>query len=175
MKSGERSSLDRSADVELEGRRRHAVYRRIGLGILGLIVVAALLNAFGQETTTSVAVGRRAVLSVEAPPQLRGGLLFQARFEVRARRRLAQPRLVLSPGWLESMTLNTVSPEPLSEGSGPGGLSLAYPPLAAGRTLVVRTEWQVNPTNVGRRGEDVALFDGPERVAGADRTLTVFP
>lgn len=176
MKDGAlHSSLDRDLDLELEGRGQHTAYRRLGLGLLGLIVVAALLGAFGQRPSTTVATGRGAVLSVEAPPRLRGGLLFQARFEIHARRRLAQPRLVLAPGWLDSMTLNTVAPTPLSEGSSPNGLSMAFAPLAAGRTLVVWTEWQVNPTNVGTRGEDAVLFDGATRVASVDRTVTVFP
>jgi hypothetical protein len=143
--------------------------------VLALVVLAALVGVFGQETTTTVAAGPRAVLSVKAPPDLRGGLLFQARFEIHARRRLVHPKLVLSSGWLDSMTLNTMTPEPLSEDSNPQGLSLAYEPLPAGHTLIVWTDWQVNPTNVGRRSEDATLFDGSTRVASAERTLTVFP
>lgn len=130
---------------------------------------------FGQGSTTTVAAGRDASLRVEAPPRLRGGLLFQARFEIHARRRLARPRLVLSPGWLESMTLNTVVPIPLSESSSPAGLAMNFEPLPAGETLVVWTEWQVNPTNAGRRGEDAKLFDGSTPIASAERTVTVFP
>jgi hypothetical protein len=140
-----------------------------------LVVAAALLNAFGQETTTTVAEGDGATLRVDAPPRLRGGLLFQARFEIEARRRLAKPKLLLSSGWLDSMTLNTVAPTPLSESSGPNGLSMAFSPLPAGHRLVVWSDWQVNPTNVGRRSEDATLFDGSTPIAVADRTVTVFP
>lgn len=175
MKGVPKSSLDRSLDLELEGRGHHALYRRLALGVLGLVVIAALLNVFGQETTTTVAAGERGVLSIDAPAHLRGGLLFQARFEVHAKRRIAHPKLVLSPGWLSSMTLNTVEPAPLSENSGEDGLSMSFEALPAGHTLIVWTDWQVNPTNVGRRSEDVALFDGTQPVASAQRTLTVFP
>jgi hypothetical protein len=168
-------SLDRASDLELRGRHRHAHYRRLGLAVLTLIVLAALAGVFGQESTTTVAAAREAALSVEAPPHLRGGLLFQARFEIEAKRRLAHPKLVLSSGWLDSMTLNTVAPTPLSENSGPDGLSMAFEELAAGQTLIVWTDWQVNPTNVGRRGEDATLFDGRTQIASADRTVTVFP
>lgn len=169
------SSLDRELDLELRGRERHTQYRRLGLGALALVVIAALLGLFGQESTTTVAAGRRAVLTVEAPQQLRGGLIFQARFEIEAKRRLAHPRLALSPGWLEAMTLNTVVPTPLSESSDRDGLSMEFEPLPAGHTLVVWTDWQVNPTNVGRHDEDASVFDGATRVASAERTLTVFP
>jgi hypothetical protein len=140
-----------------------------------LIVAAALLNAFGQESTTTVAEGRKGTLSVDAPPRLRGGLLFQARFEIEARRRLAHPKLVLSSGWLHSTTLNTVAPTPLSENSGPDGLSMAFEELPAAHRLIVWTDWQVNPTNVGRRSEDATLLDGAAPIASVHRTVTVFP
>lgn len=168
-------SLDRKLDLELRGRGHHTLYRRLGLAALGLIVIAALLNVFGQEATTTVAEGPEATLSVHAPPHLRGGLLFQARFEIEAKQRLESPKLVLSPGWLDSMTMNTIAPTPLSENSGPRGLSMAFEELPSGHTLVVWTDWQVNPTNVGRRSEDATLFDGSTRIASAHRTVTVFP
>lgn len=175
MKGSPKPSLDRRLDVELLGRGQHTLYRRFGLGVLALIVAAALLGVFGQESTTTVAAGRGAVLSVDAPSHLRGGLLFQARFEIHAERRLADPKLVLSSGWLESMTQNTVVPTPLSENSGPQGVSMAFEEVPAGHTLIVWSDWQVNPTNVGRRSEEATLFDGSTRIATADRTVTVFP
>jgi len=167
--------LRRSLDLELQGRGRHSLYRWLALGVLALIVLAALLGVFGQQSTTTVAAGSGAVLRVEAPAHLRGGLLFQARFEIHAQRRLAHPRLVLSSGWFESMTQNTLVPMPLSENSGPEGLSMSFEEVPAGHTLIVWSEWQVNPTNVGRRSEDVALFDGLTRIASVERTLTVLP
>lgn len=168
-------SLQRSRDLELRGRRPHALYRRIGLAVLAAIVLAALLGAFGQQSTTTVAQGRAAVLRVEAPPRLRGGLFFQARFEVQARRRLAHPKLVLSPGWLEAMTLNTTAPTPLSESAGPDGLAMQFEALPAGHTMVVWMDWQVNPTDVGRRDEDTRLSDGTTPIVSVNRTVTVFP
>lgn len=175
MKGSTTPSLDRRLDVELHRRGQHTLYRRLGLGVLALIVAAALFGVFGQESTTTVAAGREAILSVDAPPHLRGGLLFQARFEIHARRRLAHPKLVLSSGWLESMTQNTVVPTPVSENSSPEGLSMTFEEVPAGHTLIVWTDWQVNPINVGRRSENTTLFDGSTRIATADRTVTVFP
>ena len=148
----------------------------MALAVPALVVIAALLGVFGQESTRTVAAGEKAELSVEAPPHLRGGLLFQARFEIQARQAIAHPKLLLSRGWLEGMTLNTVAPTPPSESSSTEGLAMTFDPLDAGQTLVVWTEWQVNPTtSVGRRDQDVTLFDGPTRIAAAERTLTVFP
>lgn len=175
MKGGPKSSLDRDIDLELRGRRRNTVFRRLSLGALALIVLAALLGVFGQQSTRTVAAGRKATLSVEAPAHLRGGLIFQARFEIHAMQRLVHPKLVLSSGWLESMTQNTVVPMPLSENSGPEGLSMAFEEVPPGHSLIVWTEWQVNPTNVTRRSEDTTLYDGSTRIASAERTVTVFP
>lgn len=174
MKNSPRS-LDRRLDLELRGRGQHTLYRRLGLAVLALIVIAALLDVFGQEATTTVAEGPEATLSVNAPPRLRGGLLFQARFEIQAEQGLESPKLVLSSGWLDSMTMNTVVPTPLSENSGPEGLSMAFEELPAGRTLVVWTDWQVNPTKAGRGSEDATLFDGSVQIASVHRTVTVFP
>jgi molybdopterin biosynthesis enzyme MoaB len=33
---------------------------------------------------------------------------------------------------------------------------------------------QVNPTNVGRRSQDVVLYDGGTRLTAIDRTITIF-
>jgi hypothetical protein len=52
---------------------------------------------------------------------------------------------------------------------------MAFEELPAGHRLIVWSDWQVNPTNVGRRSEDATLFDGPTRIASANRTVTVFP
>lgn len=168
-------ALDRSRDLELQGRGHHTAYRRIGLALLCLIVLGALLGVFGQSSTTTVAASRQAMLSIEAPARLRGGLLFQARFEIVARRSLEHPRLLLSPGWLEAMTLNTVAPSPIAEGSSAKGFSMSFEPLSAGERLTVWTDWQVNPTNVGEHDENVALLDGDAPIASAHRSLFVFP
>jgi hypothetical protein len=35
--------------------------------------------------------------------------------------------------------------------------------------------FQVNPTTVGRRTQELELRDGDRRIAAVERTLTVFP
>lgn len=167
--------LDRSKDLDLEGRRRHTLYRSIGLGLLALLVLAALLNAFGQGTSSHSAASTAANLSIDAPSRLRGGLLYQVRFEIDARRRIQQPRLVLGEEWINDLTMNTLEPTPTDENSDGDSLSLTFPPLAAGGSRTVWTEWQVNPTRFGRRNQAVALYDGKKLLLKTDRPLTVFP
>jgi hypothetical protein len=145
------------------------------LGLLAAVAVVALLGVLGQEARTSVASAAAAELEVSAPTRLRGGLFFQGRFTVDAREPIVNATLVLDPGWLENMHVNTIEPAPTEEASRDGNLELSFGPLAAGETLVVYMQFQVNPTNVGRRSTDVALYDGETRIASVDRTLTIFP
>lgn len=73
------------------------------------------------------------------------------------------------------MHINTIEPAPTEEASRDGDLALSYGPLAAGDAFVVYTQFQVNPTNVGRRSADVELYDGDVLLARVGRTITVFP
>jgi hypothetical protein len=168
-------SLDRERDLELVGRGGRVIGRRLALAALAAVVVLALLNVFGQVPARSTAHEAAASLQVDSPTRLRGGLLFQGRFEIVAARRLAKPKLLLSRGWLDSMTLNTIEPAPVAEDAGPGGLALEFEALAPGRRMIVWTQWQVNPTNVGRHDQKTTLLDDNTRIASIDRKLTVFP
>jgi hypothetical protein len=168
-------NLDQAVDRDLEGRERHQALRRIGLGVLGLVVLAALFNVFGQTSSTATAEGAAATLSLRAPSSIRGGVIFEARFQIQAHDDIAHPAIVLAPGWLNGTTLNSLEPAPTTERSGPDGLELDYPPQEAGDELTVWTQWQTNPTDVGRRPAGVELRDGDRVLAHIDRTVTSFP
>ena len=142
--------------------------------VLG-IAIAALFDVFGQGPSTKGVSAGAATLRVEAPGALRGGLLFQGLYEVDAARALRRPTLVLDEGWFDGITLNTVQPEPADVRSEDRGLALEFAPLAAGRTLTVYLEFQVNPTTVGRRSQDVELRDGDTSIATLDKNVTIFP
>jgi hypothetical protein len=139
------------------------------------IAIAALAGVFGQRPTTDDVVGRGATLTVQSPPALRGGLLFQGRFEIVAEQALRRPTLVLDEGWFDGLTLNTVQPEPTETRSENRGVAMEFGPLAAGRTLTAYLEFQVNPTTVGRRSQDVALRDGDRPIALLEKTVAIFP
>jgi hypothetical protein len=168
-------NLDPAVDRDLHGRKHHQVVRRVGLGTLGVIIVLALLNVFGQRSTTATAEGAAAGFSLDAPSSIRGGVIFEARFEIQAHDDIANPAIVLAPGWLNGTTLNSLEPAPTTERSGPDGLELDYPPQKAGDELTVWTQWQTNPTDVGRRPAGVELRDGDRVLAHIDRTVTSFP
>jgi hypothetical protein len=136
---------------------------------------AALGNVFGQRPSTVAAASPAATLRVSVPSALRGGLVFQGRFEVVARQPIRRPTLVLGSGWFENMSFNTILPEPEKTTTQEESVVLEYPPLTAGRTLTVYIPFQVNPTTVGRRTQAVVLRDGNRRIAFVERTVTVFP
>lgn len=69
--------------------------RRAFIALFAAFALLGLLNVFGQRTSPSTAQAAGATLRVTAPRTVRGGLFFQSRVEIRARRALEHPRLVL--------------------------------------------------------------------------------
>ena len=160
---------------DLHGRGRYVWLRRGLLCAISVLPILALLNVFGQKPVTSSASGPAASLSVTAPERLRSGLVFQVKVEVDARRRIRQLRLEFTEGWWESMSVNSVAPEPEAEDSAHGRVQLTYGSVRAGEAFVSRIYFQVNPTNVGKRQEDVILADGETPLLTVKRSLTIFP
>jgi hypothetical protein len=167
--------IDLQRHRELEGRHRSLWYRRAVIGVLLVIVALALANFFGQRPTTSRASSPAASLTLRAPTRLRGGLMYEARFEISATGALNDAHLVLSSGWLEGITINTIEPSVSDETSADGQLSLALGRIPAGHVFVLFMQSQVNPTTVAHRKLDANLFEGGTLVASIHRTLTVFP
>ena len=94
-----------------EGRRDVRV-RRILLSAI-VVVLVYLFNLFGQRPATTTAEADAATLEVYSPERVRGGLFFEARFTIEARREVEEATLVLDSGWAEGITINTVEPSPL--------------------------------------------------------------
>ena len=158
------------------GPRQNDIWVRRGLfGLICVVPVLALLNVFGQRTETSIGTAVSAQLSVSAPSTVRGGLLYQARFDITPRKKLDQAELVLARGWIHDLTINTMEPSPTSETSQDGKLGLDLGPIAAGQTYVLFIDYQVNPTNVGSQDQTVTLYDGNRALVTLHRTLMVFP
>jgi hypothetical protein len=149
--------------------------RRTFFGAIVFLAVVAGANVFGQRPVNTVAAAPGAELEVAAPTALRGGIYFQGRFTIRARAELEEARLVLDPGWMESIHINTIEPAPIGEASRNGDLALELGHVPAGQKHVLYMQFQVNPTNVGRRSQKVELYDGTELLAVAERTVTIFP
>jgi len=160
---------------DLVGRTWHPWVRRGVLVLLGVILLLALLDVFGQRPATAITDSPAARLELSSPSSVRGGLMFQARFTIRAHRELKAATLVLGDGWLENMTVNTIEPSPVNEASDDGKLSLELGHIPAGQKYVLFIQFQVNPTNVGRREQTVVLRDGDEQLLTYEKTITVYP
>ena len=155
--------------------KRDVLMRRVALGALVLLLALGLFNLFGQRPATSSADSAASTLEVYAPERVRGGLFYEARFTIEARSEVGQATLVLDPGWVEGITINTVEPSPLGEASRDGKLAFELGRIPAGQKHVFFLHLQVNPTNVGHRSQDVRLYDGEELLTTIDRTITVWP
>jgi hypothetical protein len=166
-------SLENHGD--LSGRPRYVWVRRGLLCCIAVLPLLALLNVFGQQPATSSASGSVASLRVTAPTRLRSGLIFQVKVRVVAHRDIKQLQLDFEEGWWESMSVNSIAPEPTESTSKDGRVQLTYGKLGAGESLVSRIYFQVNPTNVGKQSEDVTLADGETPLLTVHRSLTIFP
>ena len=160
---------------DLKGRRWHPWLRRGLLGLVAVVLLLALLDVFGQRPSTTRVDATAATLEISAPDSVRGGLLFQSRFTIETQQELKDATLILGPGWLDGLTVNTVEPSPVNEASSDGRLSLELGHLPAGAKHVLYVEYQVNPTTVGRRTQTVELDDGEVPILSTHQTLTVFP
>ncbi|HEY0516450.1 MAG TPA: hypothetical protein VGD00_04975 [Solirubrobacteraceae bacterium] len=166
-------ALDR--DRDLVGRARNTWVRRGLLCLIAVLPVLALLNVFGQHPTTTSASGPAASVNVTAPARLRSGLIFQVRVQVEAHRDIKELQLVFDRGWWESMSVNSTVPEPSEESSSDGRVVFDYGPLGAGHSHVSWLYFQVNPTNVAKRQENVDVKDGNEELVHIHRSMTIFP
>ena len=160
---------------DLEGRERKPWSRWILLGLLTLVLVLGLLNVFGQRPDTSFKDTPTASLKVYSPTKLRSGLFFMSRFTIDAHREIENATLVLDPGWLEGITLNTLEPSPIGEASRDGRIALELGRVPEGQRYLFFLHFQVNPTNIGRRSQDVELHDGEKRLLAIDRDVTIWP
>jgi hypothetical protein len=160
---------------DLIGRRHYIWLRRGLIVLLAAFLIAALANVFGQRPGTDKVSGPRATVAVYAPSRLRSGLYYEARFHIFARQEIKQAIVVLSSGWLEGITINTIEPSPVGEASDNGRLSLTLGHIPARQSYLLFVQSQVNPTTVGRRAQNVWVYDGNTLLATLKRTTTIFP
>jgi hypothetical protein len=169
----ERIDLERHRDLASWAYNRPIRY--VLLTLVGVVCILGLLNVFGQRPSTQKADSAQASLELFAPSRVRGGLLYEARFTVRAHEALTHAAIQLAPGWTESQQINTIEPSPIAETSRNGSLLLTLGAVPKGQHYTLYMEFQVDPTNVGRRSADVTLYDADKRLLSLDRTITVFP
>jgi hypothetical protein len=160
---------------EPRGTRIGLWVRRVILTLLGVLVLLALVNRYGQRPSESFAHAPAATIRLSAPARIRGGLFFQSRVDIRATQAIDHPRLVLDDGWLEGMQVNSIEPAPVGETTRGGRVVLSYDALKPGDLLRVWFQFEVNPTNIGRRSYAFELDDAEQPVARVAPTITALP
>jgi hypothetical protein len=166
-------TLERHRD--LAGRTRNPWLRRALLCLVAVLPILALLNVFGQHPTTTSASSPAVSVDVTVPSRLRSGLIFQVRVQVTAHRDIKELEVVFDRGWWESMSVNSSVPEPSEESSSDGRVVFDYGKLGAGHSHVSWIYFQVNPTNVGKRQENIDFKDGETELVQIHRSMTIFP
>jgi hypothetical protein len=160
-----------------QGRTYERWLPNVLFGLICVIPVLALFNVFGQSPDVEKVANPHgmATLELSAPTKVRSGLIFQARFDIRALREIKDAVLVLDSGWLESLTMNTVEPSPSNETSRNGGIAFDLGNIPAGKLWRQYLEFQANPVNAGSQSQGVTLYDGNVPLLHLNRTLTVWP
>ena len=160
---------------DLVGREKRPYVRWALLSAIGLVVLLGAVNVFGQRPQTTAASANGVELEVYSPARVRGGLYYMSRFTIRATEEIENATLVLDPGWFEGITMNTAVPGPVGEASRDGRVAFELGHVPAGSKHILFLQFQVNPTEIGHRAQDVDLYDGETPLVHIDRGVTIFP
>jgi hypothetical protein len=167
--------LDRKQHIDLERRGLERWLMGTGVVLLAVFLGLGLANVFGQRVETTSVSTAVADLEVKAPTAVRSGLMYEVQFTIAAHAALEEPTLVLESGWFDGFAINTMSPDTKDWTQRDGRQVLSYDAVQAGAELVVRLQYQVNPTTMGTRDQGVVLEDDGATILALDHETTVFP
>lgn len=169
--------IDLRRHRDLAGRDHQKWIPRVLLTVIAFLPLLALFNVFGQSPSVRKVANPNGVATLElsAPETVRSGVIYQARFDIRAQRDIKDAVLVLDSGWIESMTINTVEPSPAQETSRNGGLAFDLGEIPKGKLWRQSLQFQVNPVNGGSQSQGVTLYDGNVPLLHLNRDLMVWP
>ena len=156
---------------------RGGAWRRwIAIMLLAGVMIAALLGTFGGGKARPLIVeSPGARLEVATPRTIRNGEFFETRLRVAARAPIGKTVIAVEAGLWRDMTINTMIPAPGEESFKDGAFRFDYGPLAAGETLDIKIDGQINPPLfAGTRGR-IAVFDGERELTGVPLHITVLP
>ena len=142
--------------------------------VLGGLLVAALLGAFGVSTTLRTATDG-ACLEVHLPSRIRTGELFEIRIMVVPNRPVSQLRVGISTALVQDMTINTVAPQAAEEASAAGEERYVFGRLASAEVWMGKLDLQINPNLFGLRRGQITVYDGGRALASVDAGILVLP
>ncbi|WP_343518936.1 hypothetical protein [Sphingomonas sp.] len=156
--------------------RRGANLNWLSLAVLGAVMLAALLGAFGGGKARSlVADAPGARLEVHTPRVLRNGMFFETRLRVTAKAPIADAVIVVPAALWRDMTINTMIPAPGEEKTDKGAFRFSYGALKAGDVLEIKIDGQINPPLFAGTNGAIELHDGERPLAAIPVAITVLP
>ncbi len=148
---------------------------------LSILLLTSILGwamagqAGGQPAPITTRNFSDAQLSVKLPAILRNGEFFESRIEVTATTSLSDVQLAISPELWRDITINTMIPAASQESFERGEYRFSYGRLAAGETLAIKIDGQINPPLVAGTVGDVAVFDGRRLIGRHKFNIRVLP
>lgn len=150
--------------------------RWIAVAVLGTIMLAALLGAFGGGKVRPVVVENDAArVEVRTPRVLRNGVFFETHVQITARQPIDNAVVAVSRSLWRDMTINTMIPAPAEESSEGDMFRFDYGPLKAGETRDIKIDGQINPPLFAGAEGRIALRDGERALVAVPLAITVLP
>ena len=148
----------------------------LSLAVLGAVMLAALLGAFGGGKARSlVADAPAARLEVHTPRVLRNGIFFETRLHVTAKAPIADAVIVVPAALWRDMTINTMIPAPGEEKAEKGAFRFSYGALKPGDMLDIKIDGQINPPLFAGNAGSIELHDGERPLAAVPVEIAVLP
>ncbi|HEY0623877.1 hypothetical protein [Sphingomonas sp.] len=148
----------------------------ISLAVLGAILLAALLGAFGGGKARGAIVDASAArLEVHTPRVLRNGMFFETRIHVTAKAPIADAVIVVPATLWRDMTINTMIPAASEEKAEKRAFRFHYGPMKPGDVLDIKVDGQINPPLFAGNSGSVGLHDGDRPIAAIPVEITVLP
>lgn len=148
----------------------------VSFAILATLLGLALLGVLGGRSAKSSIADFQAIrLSVQFPSVLRSGELFETIITIETRQALENVTISIQPSLWQHMTINTMLPTASEESYGVGGIRFAYGNLAAGETLQVKLDGQINPSLIAGNRGSVGVYDGDRYLGDVSLSYTVLP
>lgn len=179
MEPGEDKRLkqpDGLADAVVRRGLWHRHASPITLLLLGTLLVLACAGVFGGQPSPRSAVNfGRAALTVQTPTVIRNGELFETDIMIRAAAPIDNAVLAVDADLWRDLTINTMIPAPAEEDFKESAFRFSFGPLAAGETIRIKIDGQVNPPLFAGTAGGIAIYDGERLIGRQPVRIRVLP
>jgi hypothetical protein len=154
-----------------------SIFRRwpFGLGGLAIVLAPAFLGVYGSDARLSHD-GSGVHLEVDGPGRARNGEFFELVLNVEAQRDVRDVVVLIGADLLRDVTVNTLLPDPSEHGFRDGSYEFHFADLAAGESLEVKLDAQINPAHTPTANQGtIAVADGETVLAEVFYVMEVLP